>query len=148
MEHFILHFLTGTMAFRVPRASRRRNDAEIPDAFVSNTRLRKNQDAGKAAKNVPYARRMQDGTTKHKKRSTTPVRTAKNKPGRNGFGERLGGASGTIRKVTDDATTAKQSRASSTAMQRKLRIGGRAEYQACGANGRSDEQSHALAAGI
>ena len=117
MEHFILHFLTGTMAFRGPRTSRRRNDAEIPDAFLENTRSRKNQHAGKAAKNVPYARRMQDGTAKHEIRCITPVRTAKNKQGRNGFGERLGGASGTIRKVTHDATTAKQSRASSTAMQ-------------------------------
>ena len=68
MEHFILHFLTGTMAFRIPRTSRRRSDAEIPDVFFQKAGTRatrkenkKNRNAGKAAKGAEYARNMQDG---------------------------------------------------------------------------------------
>ena len=148
MEHFILHFLTGTMAFRVPRTSRRRKGAEIPDAFLEKYSYGKNQNAGKAAKSARYARIMQDGTVTGSRQNHANGWRQKYTGRETDFGERLGGAKEKSGKVTQDATTAKQSRAGSTAMQRKYGIGGRAEYHACGAISRGDEESHALAAGI
>jgi hypothetical protein len=37
MEHFILHFLTGTMAFRGSQPPPMRKGAGIPDAFLENS---------------------------------------------------------------------------------------------------------------
>ena len=85
MLHLILHFFTGTMAFRIPRTSRRRNDAEIPDAFFISSSIRKNQNAGKAAKNVHYARLMQDCTAKQNVTQTRLKTAAKICRERNGF---------------------------------------------------------------
>jgi len=61
MDHIILHFLTGTMAFRSPPPRLGRKAAEILDAFLEKSWNEKNQNAGKAAKNAEYARNMQDG---------------------------------------------------------------------------------------
>ena len=148
MDHNILHFFTGTMAFRIPRTSRRRNDAEIPDAFFISSSIRKNQNAGKAAKKCSLCKIDAGLHGKTERNTNTPKDGGKNMQGEKRI---LGNGSGEqrkIRKVTHDATTARQSRTGSTAMQREFRIGGRAEYQACGADGGSDEESNALAAGI
>ncbi len=116
MEHFIFLFLTGTMAFRVPRPSRRRNGAEIPDAFLEKYSMSKNQNAGKAAKSARYARIMQDNAVNGKQTEPRQRLAAKYTGRETDFGERLGGAKEKSGKVTQDATTAKQSRAGSTAM--------------------------------
>jgi hypothetical protein len=88
MGLYILHFLTGTMAFRGSRPSRRRSGADIPDAILEKCSAVTNRNARKAAKIDAYARIMQDGDHKPKKRTTTPENGGKNTQGRNGFGER------------------------------------------------------------
>ena len=61
MEHNILHFFTGTMAFRSPQPPVYGSGAEPSDAFLEKNIDRKNRNAGKTAKNAEYARNMQDG---------------------------------------------------------------------------------------
>lgn len=46
MEHFILQFFTGTMAFRDPLPTFVWNGAENPDAFLEKRLCSKNQNAG------------------------------------------------------------------------------------------------------
>ena len=148
MNHFILQFFTGTMAFRSPQPWFITGGAEYPDAFLETWWLKTNQNAGKAAKKCSLCKIDAGLHGKTERNTNTPKDGGKNMQGEKRI---LGNGSGEqrkIRKVTNDATTARQSRTGSTAMQREFRIGGRAEYQACGANGGSDEKRHALAAGI
>jgi hypothetical protein len=41
MDHNILHFLTGTMAFRSPQPDSMRNGAENPDAFLEKCKTKR-----------------------------------------------------------------------------------------------------------
>lgn len=70
MNHFILQFFTGTMAFRGLLPQQIEVDADIPDAFLENERAEKNYYAGKAAKNAIYARMMQDPLTNRPSRDS------------------------------------------------------------------------------
>ena len=144
MEPFILHFFTGTMAFRTSRASQTWKGAQFPDAFFRHKRSCKNGIAGLAAKNAAYARNIQRAATR---RDTRRERAEKIRRGKTDW-EAAKGAETSGRETHETAATAKQPGAGSTAMQRELGFGNRAEYQACGAISAGDEKSHALAAGI
>ena len=85
MEHFILQFFTGTMAFRSPQPWFITSGAEYPDAFLETWWLKTNQNAGKAAKNAAHARDMQGACARKKWNN---ARRAKQKyAGENGSGE-------------------------------------------------------------
>ena len=87
MDHNILHFFTGTMAFRSPQPPVYGSGTEPSDAFLEKNVVGKNRNAGKAAKSAEYARNMQDGVRSSNKQGNHRLnRAAKNTQGRNGLG--------------------------------------------------------------
>ena len=70
MDHNILHFFTGTMAFRSPQPPVYGSGTEPSDAFLEKNVVGKNRNAGKTAKSAEYARNMQDGVRSWNKRGT------------------------------------------------------------------------------
>jgi len=86
MDHYILHFFTGTMAFRSPLPDTVRIGAETSDAILEKCLTETNRNAGKAANCAKYARNMQDGNRGEEDQATAPFTAAENKQGRNGLG--------------------------------------------------------------
>ena len=146
MEHFILQFFTGTMAFWNPQPRFWRNGAENPDAFLERHRPKrcKMQDKLQKVRIMQELCRMAQHT--ENEQETTPRGCGRKYAGesRTGGRERTAKPSG---RGAHESATAKRSRVS-TAMRREPGFGNRAEYTACGANGGGDEQSHPLEAGI
>lgn len=85
MHNDILHFLTGTMAFRSPQPDFWRNGAENPDAFLEKYKFKriKMQDKLQNLNDMQEICRILHSAGQ---RGTSPKIGVKNKQGRNGLG--------------------------------------------------------------